>query len=360
MRIIFLDPHLNTCWKNIFHFFRKDKSYSKYGYLIEYALKNKIDIWFYIENSVWLYKYLFYIFIYIWCLWNWYNFFKIRILFKKEELKKDDVLFCFIFKILESKIIKEFNWKKIIHTTHYWLNTEKIAELLKTINNFIFVWENNLIKNSQYFQKYFWFYKDEFYVLPFTYQSRFKKIINFSLRKNKALAIWTLQKSLKDTYWIKAKNIIDFLWEDVSWHHMRKTIYENSKNIMSEIDSYIYDAKDRDKYLLFDVVKLFNDYKMFIVPEEIFNIPWISMIEWIACWSVYIWKKDVMYDEIGMIDWNHYISYDWSLKNLIEKIQYYQLNNTELEKIAENWYNFIISNFNKTFIAKKFYDYFLK
>jgi hypothetical protein len=113
-----------------------------------------------------------------------------------------------------------------------------------------------------------------------------------------------------------------------------------------------------NKYFSFNIVEKYNEYTMFIAPEEIIWLPSINMVEWMACGCAYIWVEWPIYSDYWMISWEHYIWYDWTLDWLIKKIEYYQNHKNELEEIANNGYIFAINNFNGETNAKKFFDHF--
>ena len=100
------------------------------------------------------------------------------------------------------------------------------------------------------------------------------------------------------------------------------------------------------------MVDKFNDYKMFICPEEIIDLPAVGFVEGMACGSAFIGIKNSMYKDLGMIDKVNYIAYDGSFDDLMIKINYYQNHPIELEEIAENGRKFIEINFNSEKVIK--------
>jgi hypothetical protein len=95
---------------------------------------------------------------------------------------------------------------------------------------------------------------------------------------------------------------------------------------------------------------------MFIVPEEVIDLPAIGFVEGMACGSAYIGLKNSMYSDIGMLDGVHYIGYDGTLNDLLEKINYYKIHADELKIIAENGYNFVKNNLNPDLVMKGFFN----
>jgi glycosyltransferase involved in cell wall biosynthesis len=110
-------------------------------------------------------------------------------------------------------------------------------------------------------------------------------------------------------------------------------------------------------YYKINIVDKYNQYKMFVVPEEIIGLPGIGFVEGMACGSAYIGIRDPMYSDLGMIDTIHYIGYDGTLEDLIEKIKYYQEHNDVLEQIALNGYKFVKQNFNDEKVMQDFVEY---
>jgi len=103
-------------------------------------------------------------------------------------------------------------------------------------------------------------------------------------------------------------------------------------------------------------VQKYNDYKMFVSPEELVGLPSVNVFEGMACKCAFIGINDPIYTDIGMIPGVHYIDYNGDFSDLVEKIRHYQNHPQELKKIAEEGYNFVKRNFNKKSIADVFWD----
>ena len=268
---------------------------------------------------------------------------------------------------------------KLFHLTHYLLETSKIANHAEKYGIKHFVAENNLAKNSNFFQKFFPSCQNV-YTLPSVFQERFKPKKSFSERKNKCLATGTYQILTK-----KGSRVEDFMnyFNIDTPHPMRKEIYKNRESIKNMIDSYISDYNEvkpkevsvsdntflraikslynlwfvkQSKYFEFDIVEKYNEYKMFVVPEEANDLPGIGFVEGMACGCAYFGIVDPMYSDIGLIDGLHYVGYDGTLDSLIDKIKYYQLHQNELERIARTGMDFARKNFNGEIVAKKFLE----
>ena len=263
MRIVFYNPHTNIWFKKPLYFFlTKRKSVNKYEYLLDYVIENKIEFSFLVDgrdfsfgNKYFNSSILAKIEIYIWSLLNNLNPFKINILSNINALKSDDVLFIFLYGILMSKEIKKGDRNlvsdlisdlkstkafKVVHLTHYMYDAKNAGINTKEANINMFVAENNLQKNSEFFKKYFSWYSSDVCVLPFVAQNRFKNYTEFSKRTNIAVATGTLP------FPIKNNDFIDF-FKTNDIHPMRRLIYDNSNSLQSSIKSYIYEMSENKK-----------------------------------------------------------------------------------------------------------------
>ena len=105
------------------------------------------------------------------------------------------------------------------------------------------------------------------------------------------------------------------------------------------------------------MVEKFNEYKVFLVGEEILGIPGIGFVEGMSCGCAYIGQRG-LYEQYGMQEGVHYIGYDGTPEKLIETIRYYQLpeHQLELKRIAENGYQFAKEHFKGEMVAKNLMD----
>ena len=396
MRIVFYNPHTNVWFKKPLYFYLTNrKSVNKYEYFLDYIIQNKIDFSFLADgrnfsfgrkyfNSIFLAK----LEIFIWAFLNNINPFKIKVLSKISKLESEDVLFIFLYGSLMStpnsdkgkKITKELIEElkktkalKVGHLTHFMYDAKELGINTKEAEIDIFIAENNLKKNSRFFNKYFTWYNNEVSVLPFVAQNRFKNYTQFSKRKNLAVATGTLPFPMKN------KEFIDF-FNTTDIHPMRRRIYENRNSLKSMINSFIFEMGENKKsknfninfidkvsnyyfshfhnkqtnYFAFDIVKLYNSHKMFVVPEEINGLPGIGFIEGTMCGCVLIGKAGDYYEELGFVDGVNFISYDGTLTDLVDKIIFYQENTIILENIANNSYEFVKKNFNEYEVSSNF------
>ena len=404
MRIILHNPQkVNLFGKTVQDWITGGKVSSKLDYFQKYIKETKAIIYCdeygsslqiaFLRRYRMLSKIINFIEIYLWLLINKINPFNVAILFDSKKIRRNDILFSMTHAYLDnetevSQVLIDLKCIKMFYLSHYMFYTSIIAKNVKRGNSVTLVAENNLRKNSLFFNKYFPDYLKDVYVLPFSYQERFKKVNRFSLRKNMCFAIGSDQTI--NIHESAFRDMYGYFGVD-TFHPMRKAIYFNKNEIADYIDCFISHINEDTKQALskikkpsgnmvkkfyiklqnyyivnflgnytrrsfydFDIVKKYNEYRMFVVPEEIVDLPAIGFVEGMACGCAYIGIKSDMYRDIGLIAGTHYVGYENTLDSLLDVIKYYQNHNDELQKIAENGYNFVIEHFNREIVAKKF------
>ena len=375
MRFIFHNPN-NVFWYKppILYHLQKRKSVQKYTYLLDYFLENHKKVYVYLDRN---YKSsprtgIRKIFpplseFYVWAIINKINPFRLKIITDINKVYNDDILFMFLwdnFTNLEGELPetrKELNIQilktkafKVVHLTHYEYNSTIGSVNSKNANIDLFVAETNLYRNSLFFQTNFNWYNKDVLILPFVPKDKFQKLKSFNERKNKAIATGTI------TFPMEGKEFLSFFGHDML-QPMRNKIYKNREDLVDYIDSIISPINEsggsdtkQEKYYSYDIVELYNNYKMFVVPEEVSGLPGIGFVEGMKCGSAFIGLRDPMYTDIGLQDKVHFIGYDGTLNDLKCKIEYYQKQQSELEEIACNGYKFVVENFNKQSVVTKF------
>ncbi len=393
MRLCFYNPQAvqsilgDTLISRIFRTNKKQiKSLCKLDYFLD-VLKNKnIDTAIVVDgtstslfsavrqskkfNKIFIIKILSYFEIYFWCILNKINPLKQKIIFNLNKLDlNNDLLFGFgaltnVFfekNRVNKSFFKLFNGKKIIHLNHYFLDTKNLVQNFNKVKPNLYISEADLSKNDYF--KYF-FKNKKVYILPYILRDRYILKKKFKNRKNICLALGT------STVFDKSDIYKDFcnFFKTNTLQPMRNEIYLNRNKITKFIDNYVYFGKSNsklsflkkivnlkkvNKYFSFDVVSKFNNYKMFVSPEELIGMPSINFVEGMGCGCAYFGLKD-FYKDLGLIDGVNYVAYNGTLDDLIKKIDYYQKHNKKLEKIAKNGYDFVRKNYNKEVVVEKF------
>ncbi len=386
MKIFFHNPHNKALlWQTIFGFLTNNKlseKTKKYLYLIEYLNNNNIPFGIYLDYKGTSFpkkfqflcqrKWFIRLEVYLWLHLKHIKRSNVVIIDDPDLISKNDILFSFSYETLDTEykglnsiINKPF--LKLFHFSHYNQRTSLIAEQFLKIKWDYIIAENNL-KKVDYFNKFFTYYNKSVYQLPFHARENFRNKIGFDKRKKMGLSIW----GLVDIKWFW--NLFDDLYTfyKVPWiQPLRAEILQNKDLLKWVIDTpvvplrkwslkdvllWFFWASSISKYYNFDMCDKFNEYQMFLCCEEIWWLPWIWFVEWMASWCAYIWRDDNMYKNIWLIPWIHYIWHNGTLKDIVDKIKYYQSHQEELQNIAKKGEEFVNTHFRSAIIAEKFYN----
>lgn len=379
MRIIFINLHKINFLLNTYDQIQSGwavKTY-KHKFFLDYLIKQEIEVINFISSDKEIGKEINeanYVY-----RENGYTKGVIKNIFKNKinEIKSTDILIVYFHYFQGYIISKKINCKKILFGNHFirvkkgqYFNLKKDG-FLAFINE-VDVRENKFVKK--------FFNIEDIYVItfPYVFEKRFKNKMNFQKRKNKAMAIGTLSttegieeysgyRAYYKTNWVqpmrleiikKRRWIKKYIDSYISY------IYENQMRIKKSDNKlvcwikrkYNETHKQQEKYTSFDIVDKFNEYRMFICPEELAGVYGISVIEGMACGTAFIGINHQMYYSIGLIPGIHYISYNGTLKDLKNKIAYYQKHKLELEKIAKNGEEFVRSQFTAENVASKLFN----
>lgn len=292
-----------------------------------------------------------------------------------KDICDDDILISYLNRSQTLLEISEINVFKAASAIHF-LGEIAPAEMARKAGIDVFFDESDLNKHSKAFQKRYEWYNKPVLVHPFVFASRFKSTKPFAERKNKAFSTGTIIN-------VERAEFTD-IYGDACNQPTRRQIYDHADELEPLVDCYnnyyleddkLKQVKSSDflfvrwykiyynmshtgrqkKYFSFDMVEKFNEYKMFIVGEEVVGIPGIGFVEGMACGSAYIGQNIGLYEDYGMKEGVHYIGYDGTLEDLKSKITYYQQpeHQEELERIANAGYEFAQSHFRGDVVAKE-------
>ena len=296
-----------------------------------------------------------------------------------------DVLWTFSFRTFGESFNAKF-WEKYegttyVHLSHIFLRASEKSLNISKVKNSILVSECDLKKISPFFKKIFSWYQKNVLVLPFSPQTRFISKKNILERQKKCVVTGTVHHIPNEEYPEYYDDIVNF-YNTTSVHPIRKEIY-NKKDIMgpnfkikvsmyhevkikkSTENTYFHQKlmneivnklnNKQKKYFSFDIVALYNDYLLALIPEEIVDLPGIGFFEAMSSGCVCLGKNNGIYESIGLVDGIHYIGYDGTLNDLNKKVNYYlsQERESELKKISEEAVKFVSNELNSQIILKK-------
>lgn len=290
-------------------------------------------------------------------VWN-----EIKFVYNISELNSQcDVLLNFNSHLGKSQFTKnlnKFNGVKVYHVNDYFWNRPG-SDLNKLMINsgvdFLMGYAQH-DKFCSYFQKTFPTYINKTISVPFGFSERFLTLKRFSDRKNKCVALGSVNplrpNDVDETNYIEsAGHFNDEIW----FHKFRRQIVEQRNSIEFQIDSLlpIYPVYKDFKY---DLVQKFNEYKMFVSCESIFNFPPAKYFEGPASGTVLFCSDHECNKVLGFESEINCVMYEKnSLDDLIEKIKYFMEKPSELETIQRAGTKFVIENYSHKQIAKKLF-----
>lgn len=395
MRVIFVNLHTNTMFmRNAKYLLSGQKAIDKHAFLIEWALNNNIEIANFVtsdsmgstlpsllrifrksekqlKSNILESKY---------CLRkSRLKNAAITILTNPEEIKENDIIIFYAhFPDSQNCALLKDKGIRIGDYIHFY-GDRATSDMMRELDIKHYVFEVNLEKYCGLYRKYYSWFQGDYIQRRFAYQQRFKNRKAFDQRKNKALAIGTITTC-------DCAEFVDYFGNNV-YQPKRKMIRDNQSFLRDEIDSFISDFQEiprkiihekdikikkyykklfnyftngkQKKYFSFDMVEKFNEYKMFICPEDAIGAYGIGTVEGMACGCAMIGWNYGVYEDLGLVNGIHYISYDGTVENLKEAIDFWQKeeNQDKLRIIAENGCKFVRENFSQEKVAR---DYFAK
>lgn len=365
---------------------------AKHQNLLDYYLARKGKLYIYInEKGSWFaggeYKYLNHEFTriaecYAICKINMIPWKRVVIL-KEQDIREDDILISYLYSLGDNTNhgLDKIHCYKILDMNHFYARIPQFRFLPLfdcLISEGDIFSGSKLLNHSAYFREKVF----DIVINPYSFRERFVRKIPFSQRKNKAVATGTCEVLHGSRY-----RDLRRIYHVNCLHPVRMSIHRHKEEWSSHIDSrvslwpddelvredsskraeysgFIQDLKKRctlrylgqKKYFSFDMADLYNDYKMAVIGEEIVGSPAVGFVEAMACGCAYVGVGNGMYEQYGMESGVHYIGYDGTSEDMLEKISYYQSHEKELEEIAENGYLFAMKNFNGKTVARNFYQ----
>ena len=289
------------------------------------------------------------------------------------DIRKDDIVVAYLYQAYQLDLIKKFDCIKVLMGNHFVSINNPIN--LSEIGVNAFVNEIDLGQND-FVRKFINTIGVKAIACPYIFADRFYN--KNKKRLNKIMAIGTLSTCKGHSDYKLYREFFKTEWIQP----LRKMIFDRANDYPKEIDSYIsYILEDKkqinrtdnrfiknvkkiknrftpmtqSKYTSFDMVEKFNEYKMFICPEELVGFPGIGFVEGMACGTAYVGLDAYYYRQLGLVPGIHYISYDGTMEDLVAKVRYYQLHTEELDTIARTGETFIRNNFNTKIVAERFF-----
>ena len=271
-----------------------------------------------------------------------------------------DVLVCFNgFPYLErNKPIKGFNGLKIYHLMdNIYFPTISNKILRETGVDFVFGYAR-YDKYFQFFQEKYPQYQDKVIPVPFGFAGRFQAVVPFKERKNKVIALGSVNSIVDPIHNIdelEESNKFFLARGEKFMHKFRHMLVENEAQLTDIMDSKLpHFPKVKD--FAYDIVQTLNQYKMFVSCESLLYFPSAKTFEGPACGSVLVCSEHPCFSDYGFEDGVNCIKHrEFDINNFRDKVSYYLNNLDKLEEIQKRGTQFVRDNYNHQKVAQYVY-----
>lgn len=348
--LIFQNPDRQWYFKTISHWIRGKNPTGKYTYILEESLVEETVSILLSSNkngpliTRQFYRFLRFLRFYLWLKINNLPLKKFKLFFDCSSFTSQDIVFSFAHDNLakipvdcdEDAYLNDLKNSKanfLIHLSHYVYSIETLSKRAKSLNKIFFIAEANLQKHSSFFKKFFSWYSEEFFVLPFCPQKRFVDLEGE--RSKLALAIGAITFEINEQAFIEhfhtnilqpsreliLKNKKEFRDLDViinklpSRFEHKGALSHISSRFINHLKSMVKGNEEKRYYSL-DIVELYNSYKYFLCPPELGELPGIGMSEGMASGSIFITERSAFLEDYGMVAGRDYLEYDGTLEGL--------------------------------------------
>lgn len=285
-----------------------------------------------------------------------------KIIFSERQLRSAaDVLVCFngLPHLESNKPIKSFQGLKIYHLMDFtFFPTQSNRALEENGADFVFGYARHDVY-SDFFQMKYPSYSGKVIPIPFGFAPRFKELVPFQERKNKVIALGSVNSFVDSVHEVAGLEELNefFLKQGEKFmHKFRRFLVENERNLVDIMDSklpHFPQVKDFG----YDIVQVLNQYKMFVNCESLLYFPSAKTFEGPAAGSILVCSEHACFSDLGFEDGVNCVKHkEFDIKDFREKAEYYLRNPEKLEEIQKNGTQFVRENYTYEKVAKYVYS----
>lgn len=289
------------------------------------------------------------------------NLLDYKLIFSLKDLNASvDVLVCSngLPYLERNKPIKNFNGLKIYHLMDYIYFPTISNKILQGAGvDFVFGYARH-DKYSEFFQKKYPQYQNRIIPVPFGFASRFRENALFKERKNKAIALGSVRAVVDPirANALEESNKFFLKREEKFIHKFRHMLVESEVQLSDIMDSklpHFPKVKDFD----YDIVQIFNQYKMFVSCESLLYFPSVKTFEGSACGSVLVCSEHPCFSDYGFEDGVNCIKHrEFDINNFRDKVSFYLNNLDKLEEVQKRGTQFVRDNYSHQKVAQYVYS----
>ncbi len=247
---------------------------------------------------------------------------------------------------------KEFKGVKVVHLMDHVFQVERTLKTLKEHDIQYVIGYNRHDKYDPFFQEHYKDFTDKVIPVPFGFNDlRFRSAKRFEDRINKVVGLGAVNPVSDPLCLADVEVYRTFHKKEPFTHRWRKKLSDSTDFLAGEMDSY-FPAYPKTKDFDYDIVSVYNSYKMFTTCESIMNYPSVKMFEGMACGSVFVGNDNECYTAIGLKNRENCLLHKYEdIESFRETVRWAQDNPKALEEIAMNGQKFVRENFTPFKIA---------
>ena len=284
------------------------------------------------------------------------------IVFSAKQLSSvADVLVCFngLPHLESNKPVKEFQGLKIYHVMDFTFFPSLSNKTLEEGGvDYVFGYARH-DRYSDFFQKYYPGYGGKVISVPFGFAPRFKELIPFGQRKNKVIALGSVNSFVDPVHEVEGfQELNEFFLKrgEKFMHKFRRMLVEREASLVNIMDSklpHFPQVKDFG----YDIFQVLNEYRMFVNCESLLYFPSAKTFEGPAAGSVLMCSTHPCFSDLGFEDGVNCVKHkEFDMQDFREKAEYYRNNPEQLEEIQKNGTRFVRENYNYKKVAQSVYS----
>lgn len=253
---------------------------------------------------------------------------------------------------------KEFKGTKVVHLMDFYFYPKEANEnLVKNETDYVLGYADHSAY-SNFFKDFYPDYTQRLIAVPFGFDRRFLKIKEFSQRKNMCVglgAVNPIDEGIPDLYAYK------MYYQKLQWAQpWRNTLRsKHAEHLLDGLMDSFFPEPSLHGHKRFDynIVDVYNDYKMFTTCESINGFPSVKTYEGMACGAVFVGNYHPCYRDIGLVDgYNCILHVPNDFEDFVRQLRYYRTHPEDLERIANAGRTHALENFTPEKVAVKLYE----
>lgn len=251
---------------------------------------------------------------------------------------------------------KEFKGLKIAHVMDHSFRAKDALKMLLDNEVDYLLGYNKHDDHDPFFREVYAPFNGKIIGVPFGFHAeRFQNIIPFKERKNKVIALGSVNP-VKDPFCLEdIQDFANFFREEEFTHKWRRTLVTQKNFLVDQMDSLLPEYPET-KNFSYNIAEVYNQYQMFTSCESIMNYPSVKTFEGMACGSVLVCPDTACFRELGLVHGENCLMHKpHDLLAFKKLVAYWQDSPEALERISQKGVEFVRANYSPSRVAEDLY-----